>query len=269
MIKLLLVSSMILVCTIAHAGIKEGIDIYNNGDYSTALNVFRIEAENGSAEAQYYMAALLSCGDRIQDGIQHDSVASLAWLKKSAAQNYAPALYKMGQLLIIGDHPTQDYVEAVGYFQKSAELGDDQAQYSLGQLYELGMGTSRDFVKTVRWYRASAAQGNVHAQHELALRLAETGENGTPNYTEAIQWMEKAVLVYKGDGAKLDIMRQLQAMHYQGRTFIRDCCKSAYFEQFTDYGMRDAKEVLGIEEKPQPSKKPSKKSGVVNAPQFS
>ena len=77
---------------------------YDRGDYKTAAELFRAEAEQGNADAQYMMGAISNDGD-------------------------------------VGP---RDYAAAAGWYAKAAAQGQADAQNSLGYLYDFGLGVPRD-----------------------------------------------------------------------------------------------------------------------------
>lgn len=74
--------------------------MYYNGtnvtpkDYDMSARLFRVAADNGSAEAQYNLARLYQVGH----GVNKDPVESLNLLNKSAKQGYPPAKQILARL---------------------------------------------------------------------------------------------------------------------------------------------------------------------------
>ena len=58
-----IIMTMMMVFTVtAHADVVKGIAAYEAGDYQTALNEFHKSADEGDADAQYYIGVLYHFG---------------------------------------------------------------------------------------------------------------------------------------------------------------------------------------------------------------
>lgn len=129
-------------------------------DYKRAELVCRKAAEQGDAEAQYYLGFSYHMKDQAE---------AHKWIRKAAEQGLADA-----QLLLAGDYRvglgvTKDYAEAVKWYRKAAEQGRclsppnlcrKWAHLYLGVMYEEGQGGMQDFVKAHALFNISVAQGN-------------------------------------------------------------------------------------------------------------
>lgn len=136
-----------------------------------AVNVIRTLAEQGSAAAQFELA-LRSAEGR---GAPRDPKAAAQWFEKAAAQGLAPA------------------------------------QYRLGSLYEKGVGVERDPARARKLYLSAAQAGNARAMHNLAVMLAEGGDNGKPDYGAASEWFRKA-----GEAGVRDSQYNLAILYARG-----------------------------------------------------
>ena len=116
---------MLAVAVLANAGpLEDGLAAADQGDFETALRLWRPLAEQGNAKAQVYV----------------------------------------GDIYNIGKGVPQDYTDAAKWFHKAAEQGDVTAQSVLGNLYLLGDGVRQDDAEAVKWYRLAAKQGDAEAQ---------------------------------------------------------------------------------------------------------
>jgi len=108
------------------------------GLYSQDISALKVQAENGSAQAQ---AALGNA-------------------------------YHLGVLL------QKDEGEAARWWQKAAEQGDVESEFNLGLAYELGAGVPKNLAAAARWYQKAAEQGFASAQQNLwiALLLGPRGD---------------------------------------------------------------------------------------------
>jgi TPR repeat protein len=72
------------------------------------------------------------------DGVLQDYAEAVRWYRLAAEQGYAQAQYYLGEMYRNAQGFTQDYSEAVKWYRLSAEQGYSQAQYSLGGMYFFG-----------------------------------------------------------------------------------------------------------------------------------
>ena len=99
--------------------LQKGLEAEEKGDYATAFQIFRALAEQGDADAQYF----------------------LGWM------------YYKGQGVL------QDYKKAVEWNRKSAEQGEANAQFALGAAYALGRGVIQDNVYAHMWWNIATSNG--------------------------------------------------------------------------------------------------------------
>ena len=126
---------LLLIAMPARADMDGAWAAYDRGDYQTAANLFRPEAEQGNADAQYMMGAIYNDGD-------------------------------------IGP---RDYATAADWYAKAAAQGQADAQNSLGYLYDFGLGVPRDQAKAEQLYESAAAAGNTLARNNIAYEWALGG----------------------------------------------------------------------------------------------
>lgn len=88
---------------------------YDRANYQTALKVWQQQADEGDAEAQYYVGQIHERG--------------------------------------LGKDP--DYPQAALWYEKAAAQNHRAAQVSLGNLYEQGLGVTADPAEALKWYRRS------------------------------------------------------------------------------------------------------------------
>ena len=100
----IITATLMLFVGVAYGGdLEDGMEAYENGDYGTASTYFRKAAEQGDADAQYF----------------------LGWMYDN------------------GEGVTQNDKEAVKWYLKAAEQGDAKAQNSLGMMYRNGTGVTQ------------------------------------------------------------------------------------------------------------------------------
>lgn len=169
------------------------------------------QAEQGNADAQYKLAALLLSKGRVDEGIawlsrsaalghfqsefelgkiytrsylksvpQNDQEV-FQWFKNAADQGYAPAQNNLGWMLF----KERQISDATSWFKKAAVQGHAMAQLNLGKIY-LDQNKPHE---ASQWFTKSAEQGIAVAQHGLGM----TYLNYEPKNTEAAMiWIGKA-----------------------------------------------------------------------------
>ncbi|HKQ26046.1 MAG TPA: tetratricopeptide repeat protein [Burkholderiales bacterium] len=155
--KRFLVSTALILPLVAHAGFDDAVQAYGTGDYATALAEFKVLADQGKPEAQYFMGLFYHNGF----GVARDQTESAKW------------------------------------FLKAARQGDARAQYYVGIMAEKGQGVEKDPVAAHRWLSLSAANPQTSHRDSLYTREAidklekkmtpeqitqakETAKNGNP-----------------------------------------------------------------------------------------
>ena len=111
-----------------------------NGEVKTFEDC-RAKAEQGQAEAQYYLGMIYRTGSH---GMGKDVPVSVTWLTKSAEQGHSKAQYYLGRTYFDFDGNTsgvaKDTRNAVSWWGKAAAQGDADAQEALGFCYAKGFG---------------------------------------------------------------------------------------------------------------------------------
>ena len=89
-------------------------------------------AENGNAEAQFYLGVMFLKGFDTKD-----SDKSFEWIKKSAEQGNADAQHQLGLMYQKGMGIKQDIDEALRWYRKSMAQGNQQAKISHDELVHI------------------------------------------------------------------------------------------------------------------------------------
>ncbi len=116
---LFLVGLVFMLATPVLADFQAGLDAYKRGDYDTAMTEWRPLAEQGDADAQWFL----------------------------------------GSMYYQGKGVPQDDQEAVRWYRQAADQGDAYAQNTLAYMYEHGRGVPRNYVRAYMWASLAAAQG--------------------------------------------------------------------------------------------------------------
>ena len=122
----------LVVPLVAHAGFDDAVQAYGTGDYAGALAEFKVLADQGKPEAQYFMGLFYHNGF----GVPRDQIESAKW------------------------------------FMKAARQGDARSQYYVGIMAEKGQGVEKDPVAAHMWLSLSAASPQTSHRDSLYTREA-------------------------------------------------------------------------------------------------
>lgn len=153
-----------LLCgTPAFAGLQEGLDAAQKGDFTTALKEWKPLAEQGNAIAQYNIGIMYLDGT----GVTEDYQIAFKWLKLSADQGYTSSQERLGAMYHNGLGVTLDYQSAVKWYKLAAEQENTKAQFMLGLMYLIGRGVNQDGDRFAMWNLIAASGGNKDAKVQI------------------------------------------------------------------------------------------------------
>ena len=142
-----------------------GWEAYDNGNYETALKVWKPLANNGHVQAQVNLGIMYDYGR----GVTEDKLAAAQWYRAAAQQGNMSAQYNLGQMYAQGRGLSKDKKSALKWYTKAAEQGLVIAQYNLGIMYDKGTGTSKDKHESLNWF------------YKAGLGFIEKGDNNRAN----------------------------------------------------------------------------------------
>ena len=132
----------------------------DNGDL-TALSDLRASADEGSPQAQFYLARLYEAGGA---GLKKDLGEARRWTAKAAEAGNPSAMYNLASYMYAGDGGAKDVGAAAQWFHRAAEHGVVNGQYNLAQLYEKGFGVPLSNAEAYKWYLVAAGAGDTEAK---------------------------------------------------------------------------------------------------------
>lgn len=143
------------------AGLQEGINAYNIGNYKQAKALLEPYAAQGNADAQYFLARAYYD--------DHPSIGWLVakWFGKAADQGHREALSWYGYCYETGKGLRRDYAKAKHYYEAAAQLNNPSAFYRLGLMYENGRGVEKNDKQAIALYERAASLGHKTAQEQL------------------------------------------------------------------------------------------------------
>jgi len=139
----------------ANAGFDEGLRAFKGKNHATALRLFRAEADQGHAGAQYYLGRMYLLGEGVAANYERAATYFLA----AATSGNTDAQFYLGTLYYLGEGVSKDYTKALLWYRRAAAQGDRAAQYSLGVMHAAGEGVPKNTVQALMWFNLAAQSG--------------------------------------------------------------------------------------------------------------
>ena len=163
---LALVLALALPAPVLAADFQDGWKAYARGDYAAAMKEWRPLAEQGDADAQYYLGRMY---DR-RKGVPQDYTEAARWYRLAAKQGDAAAQFSLGVMYEKGSGIPQDYTEAAKWYRLAAEQGHTYGQATVASMYAKGMGVAQDLVMAHMWLNLAAVRFPPGEERKLAVR---------------------------------------------------------------------------------------------------
>ena len=206
-------------------------------DYGEALKHYGLAAEQGDAEASFYLGVMHDHGE----GVTRDAVEAAKWYRLADEQGEAAAQFNLGLMYRRGEGVEQDSAEALKWYRLAAEQGEGGAQFGLGLMYRWGEGVEQDPAEAARWIRLAAAQGYAAAQNALG-EMHDRGEGVERDLAEAAKWFRLAAA--QGNSTA---QNSLGLMYRLGEGVEQDPAEAAkWFRLAADQGVASAQFNLGV-----------------------
>ena len=143
-----------------HSIVADGLTAHEAGNFGEALQLFTKAAEQGDAEAQFYLGLMHYNGD----GLPQDHKHAVHWWEKSAKQENAEAQSNLGLMYHNGLGVPQDYKQAATWWKKAAQQGLAHAQHDLAVMYHNGIGVPQDDKQAYIWVSLAVHNGYSEGQ---------------------------------------------------------------------------------------------------------
>ena len=166
---------------------QAGMDAYNDGDFKTALEIWRPLAEAGDPASQTNLGFLYYEGK----GVTQNFEEALKWYRKAALTGYPDAAFNLGVAYSEGKGVQTDKSQALHWYQLAADSGYAPAQVILGNIYFRGDGIAADEKSGANWYLKAAEQDDVVAEFMIA-NLYVTGQGVSEDLVQAYKWLSIA-----------------------------------------------------------------------------
>ena len=111
----------------AWANLEQGISAYGQGDFATAARELQPLAEDGNAEAQYYVGLIHNLGNGA------DPAAAATWFRRAAEQSHGSAQLALALLYHEGRGVKHSAADARHWFRRAYVNGVPEATHYLPQ----------------------------------------------------------------------------------------------------------------------------------------
>lgn len=160
-------------------------------DFTEALKWYRLAAEQGNPEYQWFLGSiLLSRGEKEVDDLPY-TLEALKWLRISADKGFLKSQILLS-VTLRNDLRVIDVFESAKWRGKAAYQGDAGMQYLQGLSYLLGTkGVPRDDVLAYMWFSLSTASGYKGTDHLIDLEVRMTPQQIAQAQELARNWKPK------------------------------------------------------------------------------
>ncbi|MBD5035040.1 tetratricopeptide repeat protein [Xanthomonas citri pv. citri] len=97
-----------------------------------------------------------------------DYETAIPMFRKASELNHAGAINNLAAMFVNGTGVARDMQQAVNLFERSAQLGNAEAAENAARIYNYGIGRSKDPSRARTWYRKAIELGSVRAAQELS-----------------------------------------------------------------------------------------------------
>ena len=157
-----------------------------NNQCLNALEVCRIDAEQGDPKAQTALGMLLS-------GITHGDFRknykqSFYWVQQAAEQGYSKAQFAIAEMYMNGVVVPMNAKKAKVWYEKAAAEDNLDGLNGLARLYRYGTGVRKDYEKAFQYYQQGALEGHTRSQVGLGLSYRDA-KGVKKNMVKAYAWL--------------------------------------------------------------------------------
>ncbi len=126
---------------------EDALAAWKRGEYANAYWLWRPLAEQGNADAQFYLGLMKENGQ----GVPRNEAEAISWYLKAADQDLAIAQFNLATMYANGRGVPQNDREAAKWYRLAADQGLGAAQFNLGIMYAEGKGVPEDYVQAHMW----------------------------------------------------------------------------------------------------------------------
>lgn len=138
--------------------IREGLNFYDKGNYTDALQRWKLASKVGSREADFLLGFLY-------DGVLQNEKEAFFYFTKAALSGHIQAQVNIGLKYETGEGTNVNKEKAIYWYSQAALNQDDIAQFRLASLLQEHYGKAKE---SHFWFTKSAELGNPEAHLALA-----------------------------------------------------------------------------------------------------
>ena len=162
------------------------LTLISNNQCLKALEVCRVDAEQGDPKAQTALGMLLS-------GITHGDFRknykqSFYWVKQAAEQGYGKAELAIAEMYMNGVVIPMNAKKAKVWYEKAAAQENLNGLNGLARQYRYGTGVRKDYEKAFQYYQQAALEGHTRSQVGLGLSYRDA-KGVKKNMVKAYAWI--------------------------------------------------------------------------------
>lgn len=179
--------------------LQDAINAFNRKDYAFATSTFEMLANQGDAQAQYWLGFCY----RSAKGCKRSHAKARDWYTKSAEQGNPYAMVGLAELYWNGWAVPQSDEKREYWLKQAASTGGAEYQYELARFYS-NYSKPRQYDKALELFTKSAEQNYGPAMYELAWAYYNEYHLNIPNdYAKARYWNEKGISINDPESLKL------------------------------------------------------------------
>jgi TonB family protein len=145
-------------------------------------------ARDNYPPAQYEVGVMLLNGEHLAVDVPN----GIRYLEKAARQNFPAAVHNLASRYLDGRDVAQDLPRGIKEMKRAARLGSTPAQIYLGGIYERGDGVEVEPGEARRYFRLCAARNIAACQFLLASLLLQQPNRRERDYLQAVALLQLA-----------------------------------------------------------------------------
>ena len=162
------------------------LTLISNNQCLQALEICRLDAEQGDPKAQTALGLMLS-------GITHGDFRknykqSFYWVQQAAEQGYSKAELAIAEMYMNGVVIPMNAKKAKVWYEKAAAQENLNGVNGLARQYRYGTGVRKDYEKAFQYYQQAALEGHTRSQVGLGLSYRDA-KGVKKNMVKAYAWI--------------------------------------------------------------------------------
>ena len=162
----------------AQARLDEAEALYQKGEYAEMLTAFEPLAQQGDAEAQFWLGRMYAKGQ----GVERDAAQAMTWYRRAAEQGHTSAQFDLAL----------QYMKVAGREKRKSEKANTYYRARTDQT------VLENRAEAAKWFYQATQSGLARAQAQMGSHYRASGYGVIQNAPAAVFWYHKAL----GQGEK-------------------------------------------------------------------